>query len=536
MAGPLLVAREGQDGPFLHFLGDLGLQDFLRRYPLRRLVEWGWVVPTNRLTFSKEFVLWWHDRRSEAHEMPPAFRHEAVLWDSDWRIDSGEPLWFLSDFFRPGNEFRQYLEQQGRYTRGEPLPASSYRPNGVEVIPYADYFFHWQAYALIDVIRFADCITPLLNTPDVETKAARMVEIARRVKESNPADVLTAEKRWGGLAEPMTWLSHYRALRDAVDSRAFDDSEARELRDRGARELAAHFEITADAFSSFIKDRLLVLVQKWRWANERYCVWTMRAWPYLQRDVLLAVDWLCRITNRTLDSYLDEWRYKHLGQEQWAQLKDVLPFEFFTDRATFLELAPTYLKDYNASLPAAEQFTGTRLRDVVDRLRSANYPFGSFLSAFRQLHEEMTYRREHRVSIDFRDRRPLDYYSLLAIRAEGVLRWKLKQDGMLKTQSLSGYIRQLAESAGVTPRWLQQFKTLEPKLTKLHDEREHPIHDIMSLNPGLGPREDRLLQACLCSVLARNYFAHHHYLDAELTRSTESAFMLGGILFTVLFA
>jgi hypothetical protein len=43
-----------------------------------------------------------------------------------------------------------------------------------------------------------------------------------------------------------------------------------------------------------------------------------------------------------------------------------------------------------------------------------------------------------------------------------------------------------------------------------------------------------LLHAFLCTCLARNYFAHHHYLDDDLMRTKESAFMIGGILVTML--
>lgn len=46
--------------------------------------------------------------------------------------------------------------------------------------------------------------------------------------------------------------------------------------------------------------------------------------------------------------------------------------------------------------------------------------------------------------------------------------------------------------------------------------------------------DDHLTQAFLCCMLARNYFAHHDYLDQELLRSEKSGFILRGILLTVL--
>lgn len=57
----------------------------------------------------------------------------------------------------------------------------------------------------------------------------------------------------------------------------------------------------------------------------------------------------------------------------------------------------------------------------------------------------------------------------------------------------------------------------------------------MALSSSLSSKEHYLVQAFLCCELARNYFAHHHYLDDELMRTKESGFMLTGILATVLY-
>ncbi|MDD2919924.1 type IIL restriction-modification enzyme MmeI [Rhodoferax sp.] len=43
-----------------------------------------------------------------------------------------------------------------------------------------------------------------------------------------------------------------------------------------------------------------------------------------------------------------------------------------------------------------------------------------------------------------------------------------------------------------------------------------------------------VLEAMVCCELARNYFAHHDYLDSELLNNADSQFLLGGILVSVL--
>ena len=103
-----------------------------------------------------------------------------------------------------------------------------------------------------------------------------------------------------------------------------------------------------------------------------------------------------------------------------------------------------------------------------------------------------------------------------------------------KEQKLDQYISYLAQKRGLSSRALQFFKS-NKNLVNLKLEPKTPIHDVMKLPLTITPREQQLVRAFLCCVLARNYFAHHHYLDQELLQSKESAFMLGGIILTLLF-
>src|SRR6266446_3650617 len=153
--GPLLVAQQGQDGAFPHWLEELGLKDFLSSYPLRQLVEWGWLIPQYRIVFSQEFFISWEHFPMSGVGGLPESRSHSLLWESEWFIDTtDEPLWFLHPFFRPGDPIERLLDQQGKAMPG--IPEEFPHPNGSRVTPYADYFYHWQGYALVDVIRSAD--------------------------------------------------------------------------------------------------------------------------------------------------------------------------------------------------------------------------------------------------------------------------------------------------------------------------------------------------------------------------------------------
>jgi len=523
----LLTAKEGNEGSFVNWLKELGLGKFIGDYSLPQLVEWGWLTPQSRVVLSKDYFIEWKDFPCIGTGLDlNNYEVESLLWDSSWCIDEQESLWFLHPFFRPDDTCYEYFEFENKNTLPQ-VPDAFNHPNDHIIIPYADYYFHWQAYALIDVIRSADCIKPILNTPDVEDRAQGIVRIAERVKIRNPSDILTLDHRWGGLAELMTWLSHYRAFRGALSRGA-----NRELKRKGANQLASYFNISAETLELAIKDKLLVLAQSWLTANEQHCIWTLRAWPHLQADIVTAIEWLCYLSGKSFTYYLDLWTCPDRQQRDWAELHKILPFEFFADRQHFLDFAPKYLTMYKNELqPNTEE-----LKYFVDDLQAKNYPFGSFLRAFHQLHDQLVYNPKQKGSLDFRDLRPLDYYSLLAIRAEGCLRYELEQnDALGDAEGLQSYIVKLARLKGISGKVINGFKDKASIYTKLNDMPDNPIAAIMEISFGCWSKKDiSFLQAFLCCLLARNYFAHHIYLDSELRRSEESGFMLSGILITVL--
>lgn len=528
----LLSIRQGKEGSFVNWLEDLGLKDFIGHYSLPKLIEWGWLVPRNRVIFPVEFFLAWQHYPAIGGENLQGFEVESALWDSVWRIrDKREICWFLHPFFRPDDACCERL-QNTKYENNLPsIPEAFIHPRNRSIIPYADYFFHWQAYALVDVIRLSDHIRPLLNTPDVVERAEGIVRIAERIKDANWKDILTLNNRWGGLAEPMTWISHYKALRNTLNW----NENGRNLRSEGAKQLADHLGMTSTLLECAIKDKLLVLAQEWRGANERYCVWTLRAWPYLQTDIAIAVEWLCYINEKSLDDYLDLWIYSSMGQQTWAELHKVLPFEFFEDRQTFFEFAPIYYtKHYEDRLPNNE-----KIKQLVNELQKTNYPFRSFLSAFRLLHEQLSFNPKQKGSLDFRELRMLDYYLLFAIRAESCLRYYLEANQLLQTtksHSLIGYIIKISEHKSYSQSFINYLKSKEAKnYTHLGNTPKNPINNIIEINlENFNKKDTQLLQAFLCCLLARNYFAHHIYMDSELLNSKESGFMLAGILVTVL--
>jgi hypothetical protein len=507
----LLSIQPDQKGSFVTWLEELGLKDLMRQYSLQKLLEWGWLVPKYQIPFPVDFF---EQSISESifDGVDKARIDRLFGFGESWQIKNTEdPLWFLHPFFRPDSDCYNLLNQ-------------AYSSVGSNVY----YFFHWQAYALIDVVRTASVGGfPILNTPDIEQDIALISNC-----KIEPSDVLNQIHRWGGFAKPMTWISHYRAFRDAL-SYTEDSASLKAMHKQGSEQLALYLEIDAEILEKAIKEQLLEGVAgSWLSANQDNCKWTLRSWPYIQKDIFLGMEWLCTLNGKSFSGYLKKWEFSQ-KRGVWPPLHKVLPFEYFEDRQYFLSTLPHYKNFYNGILPIDE-----KLELLVTRLQKTNYPFDSLLNAFRQFHEHLMYKPQQKSSLDFRVLRPLDYYSLLAIRAETCLRFDLEEKKLLETmdkQGLEGYITKLAEQKKSTAIVKDCFKKEVSNLTKLHKTPENPINKIKQVKCD-SVQDTHLVQAFLCCVLARNYFAHHTYLDKDFMQNqkAESAFMLVGVLVTVL--
>ena len=528
-------------GDFVGWLKELGLSDyFLRDYPIAQLVEWGWLRPQFRVVFPSTFF---DLPAAETLTWPPQSpQPKTVLeqvWLNEWRFQGEyEPMWFLHPFFRLDSDAHQLFEQNSAAVGLPARPPFFEHADGRSISPCADYYFPWQAYALIDVIQAADIFPQsqhLLDTPDVQIRAQSL--LSRSTTPSwNPQRKLDAEKGWAAWAAPLTWMAHYTALKEIVEWQGMPRSDCLALLKRGAKQLAAHLGIDAAKLETAVKEKLLVLAENWSFAVERKGRWVTAAYPHLQKEIYFAIHWLCMLTDNNLDDYFGRWRNTSQQNEGWADLHAVLPFDYYENRKKFIQLAPIYLQAFNERLPICDRFEGEALASAVDAIRIKNPHFNSFVRAFRRLHQELTPDPKLAGRIDFRERRPLDYYLLLAIRAESCFRFELKaNDEPKKEDKLESYLIQLAKKTGLHGRATECFnKKNQRETTQLHDTPPDFIERISRLTPEEGCSQVPIGQAMLCCLAARNYFAHHDYHDDALLNDKSSQFLLGGILLAVL--
>lgn len=542
----LYVAHEGHSGSFLKWLEQLGLAEFLKTYSLPALIEWGWVVPQYRVVFPRKFFAQWEYYPSFPWKPTPDLVDFAQLWDYSWWIDkTDEDLWFLDPLFNEGSSANKLLRKYAYLPSISALPAAIRHPRAHKIRPYADYFYRWQGYALIDLIRLSDCVMPIYATPDVVKRAKTILKTANFIRTHQapaPATMLTAPNRWHRLAGPMTWLAHFRSFRDAVfQSYDTDQKQLRTRYKRGARELAKHLGVTGKKLEEALKNELLVLADTWIHANklnDARSIWTRRAWPYLRQEIELAMSWLILLTGKPFSHYLDKWRSPHFGNAGWAALDEVLPYSFVEHEKKFIDIAPHYLPLDTRETGKRVQLENTQLVELCRRLRKQNSAFRGFLSAFHDLHDNLRPRSFEEHGIDFRELRPLDHYTMLAIHAEGCLRRELDTRGQLiciepNQQTLAKYIETLGSARKISTRIMGTFST-NKALADLRKDRKDPIGRIQTIKCNLSEAERTLVQAFLCCLLARNYFAHHDFLDNELLNTDKSAFLLRGILLTVL--
>lgn len=543
----LLTFNRDDNGSLVKWLEKLGLAEFLQSYPVRTLIEWGWLPPQYRVTFPPKFFETWANYPYIPSAYSTEFDDYFTLWDYTWTVDTPDvALWFLDPVFRKYDQAGQLLDSYRYPVDGVDSTPPILHMHDRTIYPDKDYFFRWQGYALIDVIRAADCFRQLYRSPDVLDRANNLVENAKLISEhssSGPRDVLTLMNQWGGLAEGMTWLEHFRSFRNAFFRTNYDrDPEtAQNQYKEGACLLAAHLSITHKILANFIQEKLLVLANSWLELNRKQdstSLLTRRAWPSLREDIDHAVRWLILLNGKSFLYYVDQWEKPCFGNIGRATLDEVLPYRFLENDRKFVKTVPHYLRQFNAIKNNELAMTEEKISNLCRAVRKINHPFSGFLASFYDLHENLSYKRFDEGGIDFRELRPLDHFAMLAIHAEGCLRRELDSRGLLekidgKDQTLSIYIEKLAVLKNIS-KGVINFYISNKTLTNLRTDRTDPIGKIKSIGTNLSPKNKQLAQAFLCCLLARNYFAHHDFLNKELLMNSLAEFLRQGILLTVL--
>jgi len=144
---------------------------------LRNMVRYGWVRPVLRVRLPDSFYLSWQNY--------PSLSFRGSFADDDsWanklvvrsvtmaRVSNEDERWYAHYLDDPSNELaveaRAHSIPTGPGTH-EPEPIQHPRRSGL-IYPWIDFFAYWQVYEMVDVLRAAQLVGPLLNEPDAEIK------------------------------------------------------------------------------------------------------------------------------------------------------------------------------------------------------------------------------------------------------------------------------------------------------------------------------------------------------------------------------
>jgi len=528
-------AQEGRYGPFVNWLEELGLKEFIREFPLPKLVEWKWLTPYSRLEVNQPFL----ERIDQRIRQSDSEADLEILWSPIWSIDETTSIdWCVDPSAIPGSSFNDLLSS-GR-SRTSSVVESFVDGNGRARHPYVDFFLHWQAYALIDTIKWADN-GPLIRTPDVAERLERFIPwIADR--EFGAQAISYAPIRWGGTrAIHFTWISHYRSTRSALQWYFLrnQDADHRLLLKRAAARLADLLGIHAIDLHCALKDSLLVVAQEWR-RNTPKDHWVQKAWKELQNDIFCCVEWLSLIEERQVIDYLEDYNYESLGQREFARLHQVLNFEAYEALIFFSRHARTYISHALPDLIGRIPDDPKKVRTTANQIVELCPPFDNFLLAFKAMHDDLQSYSDL-DHLDLRKKRPIDHFAALALRAETCLRFAIYESNCSRrpanprSKYLSEYIKDISKACGEAFPPENTISTEEARhLTSMLQSRDQTITNVKEFSlPDVSAAQAALVRAYLGCQLARNYFAHHYDLDHEMVKGPIGQFIMASTIFTV---
>jgi len=261
-------------------------------------------------------------------------------------------------------------------------------------------------------------------------------------------------------------------------------------------------------------EKLLVLFSRWHRLIESDGRISLKTpLELLRQDIYFLFEWLCTSTDLDENHYFDKWSYKHMCAEKWTQLEDVLNYEEFKLKKTFLRNVPYYcgeIKEFGYLDDLTNVYV--RLCDIEG--------FEPWNRSFLEIHKSLN----KNSIIQFKQPRILDYLIVISIRTEIVIRGMFckyiqKEDPTDLRKVFSGLVAALKNE--MATKVLLSLNN-DWKVTKLNEKPEEIFARIDSIKSIKGWSKESLhfYKQILKFVTSRNYFAHHSYKDDCINSGT----------------
>ncbi len=521
-----LSIRDDADGSFADRLKLLGL-GLPAGWTPGALVDRGLVCPSLRVRLPDQLFREWEDYPVLGGEFSPEVGWAADLW---WWSAAHTPYWgerggalgrdwYVHPFDRPD-------DPAGRTLRANLLSASDASRDlkvatlrGYEARPVMDLVPYWEAYRVAELLADLGPFPSLGATSGVNEAINGVSTDARTHRGVITKKVEATQKNWDDLGRTFDWLSRYRTLR----ATALVHSIHGEGYTAAVQELAGNAGLTEEVLKIEIRDKLLVLWQRWHWWREKSI--SKAAFAHLQEDIAIAVELLEVLTSREVDAFDEFWYPPDPNPRLWARLRDALPYEHWKCQELTWQVGPAYLKNFNRVAPLGMVLDHATLREAVRGWWQSSVPFRRFCVAFARLHDEINGPRDPNDLVGLRLSIPVEYLRLCALETERFL-FSLVESSASTAGSVPGFNEILLRAFNVlcerlgplpTPELQDELKREISRDSRLHDlpsTRKLPFKELSLVAPR---NFVDFVKACLFNLaVLRNYAAHHDCLDYEI--------------------
>lgn len=182
-------------------------------------------------------------------------------------------------------------------------------------------------------------------------------------------------------------------------------------------------------------------------------------------------------------------------------------------------MLPTYLADFDQHVSDQQRVTSQDIEKLVEKLWQSHDSFRGFCRAFSQLHGHLIVQGDG--EIDFRSFAVMDYFLVMALRAEVLLADILMcYSNNEKSMTLKDIIGEFGANLPPNTPWAKGINhTIShwKELTNLRDKPDDPFKRIQEKMIGVGGKDPDVEFAIqlLTFGMTRNYFAHHTYFDNQ---------------------
>lgn len=537
-----LSAPESKDDyKFGSHLASLGIK-LPPNLSIRIMVARGWLKPRLRVVLPVPALLSWRNfptYEADYDDSCPAgdtwalnaWCASATPWDDlDRPI---EKLWmhWLDD---PGDD-TGIRARENSIDPADPAaePTPFVHPNGDQtVLPWIDFFADWQAYQVAELVHLAEFAVDGVTDVVGGVEQYLRHHVARFDESAKDLGV-----RWEERGAFFDHVACYRTILAQVAKRESFHDDAQ----RGAQSWAAQRGVDAAAIRGGIRDVLLRLWQRW---EDSAPVSSQRLMHRLQQDIQYATRLFTDLTKEQIDPFDPFWCSQTRNRGPSADLIDALPYEEWTAQREF----PLNALHYQRGFPAPFLLGPGQVSALIAKHWPDSAPL-RFCLAWVRLHEDMGNRdQDLPADMTIKANERIEQFNLIGLHTERLLRDVHARFGKDEPEinpivrvAVGRAVRIVAKShQNAAGRRVSEL--LEE--TKLHDRRPAEDLTISAAMVATGSdAADAVIAAHLNALIARNYAAHHDYLDDALiyphrdeTKPHAGAILLSSCLLVVIAA